>query len=188
MAFTVVYDACVLYPAPLRDFLVRLAQREVFRARCTDAILDEVFRNIQKDRPDLLPERLERTRGFMVAAVRDLLVVGWEELVDGLSLPDADDRHVLAAAIRAGAQGIVTFNLRDFPSATLGGYGVQAVHPDDFVLDLLDLAPGAVLRALTEQAAGLRNPPASVPDVLAVLENNGLRRSAAECRRLFGLT
>lgn len=187
MAFTVVYDACVLYPAPLRDFLVRLALTGVFRARLTDAILDEVFRSIQEDRPDLAPERLERTRRLMVEAIPDVLVVGWEELVDGLSLPDADDRHVLAAAVRGGGQAIITFNLRDFPKGTLAGLGVEAVHPDDFVLDLLDLAPGAVLRALTAQAAGLKNPPVSVPQVLAALEAGGLRRSVAEARRMFGL-
>lgn len=188
MAFTVVYDACVLYPAPLRDLLVRLAQTGVFRARWTEAILDEVFRNIVADRPDLSPERLTRTRSLMGEAIRDVLVVGWEELVDGLSLPDSDDRHVLAAAVRGGAQAIVTFNLRDFPKGTLESFGVEAVHPDDFVLDLLDLAPGAVLRALTDQAAGLRNPPVSVPEVLTALEAGGLRRSVAEARRMFGLS
>lgn len=146
-----------------------------------------MFRNIVKDRPDLAPERLERTRTLMTAAIRDVMVFGWEELADGLSLPDPNDRHVLAAAVRCNAQCIVTFNLRDFPAATLSGFGVEAAHPDEFVLDLLDLAPGAVLRALTEQAAGLRNPAVSLPDLLTVLETNGLRRSAAECRRRFGL-
>jgi hypothetical protein len=187
MAFTVVYDACVLYPAPLRDFLLRLAQTGAFRARCTQVILDEVFRNIQLNRPDLSADRLARTRSLMVAAVPDFITEGWEGLVTGLSLPDVDDRHVLAAAIRAGAQAIVTFNLRDFPSSSLGIYGVEAVHPDEFVYDVLDIAPAAVLKTLDAQSAGLRNPPASVMDVLAALQNNGLHRSVAKVRDGIGL-
>lgn len=108
-------------------------------------------------------------------------------LVNGRSLPDPDDRHVLAAAVRSGAQAIVAFNVRDFRRETLAGFGVEAVHTDDFVLDLLDLAPGAVLRALTEQAVGLRNPPVSLPEVLTALEVGLVRGSVSEARRRFGL-
>jgi hypothetical protein len=104
MGFIVVYDACVLYPAPLRDLLVRLANTGVVRARWSDAILDECFRNILEQRPDLKPEALVRTRELMKRAVPDCMVTGFDTLVDGLVLPDPDDRHVLAAAIRAGAQ------------------------------------------------------------------------------------
>ncbi len=100
MAFIVLYDACVLYPAPLRDLLVRIAKTGIVRARWTDAILDECFRSILEQRPDLKPKALERTRELMKQAVPDCLVTGFETLVEGLSLPDRDDRHVLAAAIR----------------------------------------------------------------------------------------
>lgn len=130
MAFVVVYDACVLYPAPLRDLLVRLASKGVVRARWSEIILDECFRNILEQRPDLKPEMLRRTRELMTKAVADSIVTGFEGLVDGLSLPDPDDRHVLAVAIRAGAQTIVTFNLKDFPAATLAPYDIEAQHPD----------------------------------------------------------
>jgi len=109
MAFIVLYDACVLYPAPLRDLLIRVAKTGVVRARWTDAILDECFRNILEQRPDLKPEALKRTRELMTQAVPDCLVTGFETLIDSLTLPDRDDRHVLAAAIRVGAQAIVTF-------------------------------------------------------------------------------
>ena len=119
MAFVVLYDACVLYPAPLRDLLVRLANTGVVRARWSAAILDECFRNILENRPELKPEALQRTRELMTRAVPDCMVTGFEQLIDGLVLPDSDDRHVLAAAIRAGAQAIVTFNLGDFPAAWL---------------------------------------------------------------------
>ncbi len=116
MAFVVIYDACVLYPAPVRDLLLRIATTGIVRARWSERILDECFRNIVVQRPDLAPQALERTRRLMREAVPDCMVTGFEHLEDGLDLPDPDDRHVLAAAIRANAQTIVTFNLRDFPT------------------------------------------------------------------------
>ena len=159
MAFTVVYDACVLYPAPLRDFLIRLARTGLFRAKWTDDILDECFNAIVREREDLKIEDLARTRELMNAAVEDCLVTGYEDLVDSLDLPDADDRHVLAAAIRSDAQVIVTFNLGDFPAGKLAKYNIDAKHPDDFARDVLDLSGGAVTRVVIEQAADLKNPP-----------------------------
>lgn len=127
MAFTVVYDANVLYPAPLRDLLIRLAMTGVVRVKWTDEILDEVFRNLLENRPDLTQAQLARTRGLMNAAVRDVLVDGYQPLVAALDLPDSGDRHVLAAAIQCGAQSIITHNLRDFPKDKLGPYGVEAI-------------------------------------------------------------
>jgi hypothetical protein len=119
MAFVVIYDACVLYPAPLRDLLLRMAAKGLVRARWTDQILDECFRNILINRPDLNEASLQRTRDLMNRAIPDVLVTGFEGLIAGLDLPDADDRHVLAAAISAGAQVIVTVNLDDFPADRL---------------------------------------------------------------------
>ena len=103
MAFVAVYDASVLYPSTTRDLLIRIAQAGLVQARWTDAILDEVFTNLAKNRPDLNPVKLGRTRELMAGAIRDVLVVGYEPLIDALDLPDPDDRHVLAAAIRARA-------------------------------------------------------------------------------------
>jgi hypothetical protein len=154
MAFTVIYDACVLYPAPLRDLLIRLASKGLVRARWTDRILDESFRNILANRPDLVPGSLDRTRELMNRALRDVLVTGHEGLIEGLNLPDPDDRHVLAAAIRAGAQVIVTMNLDDFPESALAPFSVEALHPDDFVIHQIDLAPGLVCSVIAEQECG----------------------------------
>src|SRR5688572_6989324 len=140
MAFTVIYDACVLYPAPLRDLLIRIGSKGLVHARWSDQILDESFRNILANRPDLSPAALDRTRDLMNRALRDVRVTGYEGLIDGLTLPDPDDRHVLAAAIRAGAQVIVTANLDDFPEPALTPFAVEAVHPDDFVTHQIDLA------------------------------------------------
>jgi len=186
MAFVVLYDACVLYPAPLRDILIRLANTGIVRARWSHPILDECFRSILENRPDLKPDALRRTRTLMTEAVADCIVTGFDALVDSLVLPDADDRHVLAAAIVAGAQAIVTFNLDDFPEDKLAPYNVQAKHPDEFVLDAIDLAPGLVTTVVSEQAAALKAPPRTVGELLDTLRDQGLVRSVARMRELFG--
>jgi len=156
------------------------------RARWSEPILDECFRNILANRSDLKPEALTRTRELMTQAVPDCIVTGFEALIEGLDLPDEDDRHVLAAAIRSGAQSIVTFNLKDFPDEKLAQYSIEAKHPDDFVLDVLDLAPGIVATVIAEQAKALRSPPRSVGELLDTLREQGLARSVAKLRELFG--
>ena len=152
MAFVVVYDACVLYPAPLRDLLLRLAANGLVRARWTEQILDECFRNILINRPDLNEASLQRTRDLMNRAIPDVLVTGFEGLIAGLDLPDLDDRHVLAAAIRSGAQVIVTANLDDFPTEKLSPYAIEAQHPDRSAeLASSNRAPRATARVSSAQ-------------------------------------
>jgi hypothetical protein len=186
VAFIVVYDACTLYPAPVRDLLLRIATGGLVRARWTHRILDECFRNIAANRPDLPREALARTRDLMCAAVPDCLVADFEGLESAVTLPDEDDRHVVAAAIRCGAQAIVTYNLGDFPNEVLAKFGMEAKHPDDFVLDAISLRPGAVIQALTQQSAALRSPPISIGDLLDILRDRGLEQSVAQLRDLFG--
>lgn len=182
MAFTVIYDACVLYPAPLRDLLIRLAQSGITRARWTEEIEQEVRRNVLKNRPEVDPARFDRTLSLMRGAVRDSIVGDYQDLVSGLSLPDPDDRHVLAAAIKCHAQVIVTANVSDFPARELSKYGVEARHPDLFVVDQIHLAPAKVAQILSEQAAGLGAPSMTVDDVLDSLARNDLLRSVALLR------
>lgn len=179
----VVYDACVLYPAPLRDLLIRLARAGLARAHWTNQILDECFRSILRTRPELA-EPLRRTRTLLAAAVPDGLID--EALIDELSLPDPDDRHVLAAAIHAGAKCIITFNLKDFPIDILAQHQVEAIHPDEWVMDLIETAPAAVTAVLMRQAADLRSPPQSVEQVMELLSRTGLPMSIARLRGLFG--
>jgi predicted nucleic acid-binding protein len=186
VAFVVIYDACVLYPAQLRDLLVRIANTGIVRACWSEEILDECFRNIKENRADLSDAALSRTRALMREAVPDCLVTGHEHLVQGLDLPDPDDRHVLAAAIRANAQALVTFNLKDFPDHVLARYDIETKHPDEFVLDSIDIAPGAVVKCITDQAATLRNPPMLVPELLDSLRRTGLVQSVARLRDLLG--
>src|SRR3954468_18597089 len=99
MARTALFDAYVLYPAPLRDFLMRLALSDLFQARWTDEIHDEWTRSVAADRPDISPASLSRSRKLMDEHVPDCLIGGYEPLIPSLTLPDPDDRHVLAAAI-----------------------------------------------------------------------------------------
>ncbi len=114
--FTAVYDACVLYPAPLRSLLMYLAVTDLYRARWSNDIHEEWMRSVVEDHPDITRAQVERIRDLMNAHVRDCLVTGYESLIPSLTLPDPDDRHVLAAAIRCGADAIVTANLKHFPA------------------------------------------------------------------------
>jgi predicted nucleic acid-binding protein len=182
MRFVVVYDACVLYPAPLRDFLIRLAGTGLFAARWTRHIHDEWTRNLLADRPDLTEEQLQRTRELMDAAVPDCLVENYQRLVPALELPDPDDRHVLAAAIVAHAQIIVTFNLKDFPGHALDPFGVEAMHPDRFVECQMDLSEASVVQAAKAQRNSLRNPVKDASEFLDTLAAQGLPATADRLR------
>ncbi len=185
--FTAVFDACVLYPAPLRDRLMHLALTDLFRARWTDEIHEEWIGSVLKSRPDLSRQQLERTRTLMNAHVPECLVVDYQDLIPTLQLPDPNDRHVLAAAIRSRADRIVTFNLTDFPAATLDRYGVEAVHPDDFVAQLFTLRAALVCGAAKAQRHSLRNPPKTVEEYLGVLERQALVQTAARLRAFADL-
>ena len=140
-----VLDACVLYPAPLRDFLMRLALW-LYQPKWTEAIHDEWIRNVLGDRPELSQTRLERTRDLMNRNGGDCLVMGYEALIPTLTLPDPGDRHVLAAAIIAKAPVIVTFNLSDFPAKALMPYQIRAIPPDDFAVSLYRSEPEEFVR------------------------------------------
>ena len=175
--FTAVYDANVLYPAPLRDLLMHLALTGVYRARWTAQIHDEWKRNLLINRQDLTQAQLDRTSAAMDKAIPDALVTGYEPLCAGLNLPDPDDRHVLAAAIKCSASVIVTFNLKDFPPDVLRPLEIEAVHPDNFIADLFDLDQASVLEAAQAQRASLKNPPHTARELLDRLLIQGLTQS-----------
>lgn len=172
--FSALYDSCVLYPAPLRDLLMQLALSDLFRARWTDRIHDEWIRNVLKNRPDLTLKQLTRTKTLMNSHVRDCLVIEYEWLVPSLNLPDRDDRHVLAAAIKGEADVIVTTNLSDFPESVLNKYEIEAQHPDNFISDLIDLNPFKVAAAAETCQKRLKNPPKSIDEYLEILLKLGL--------------
>lgn len=183
MSFQVVYDANVLYPPTLRHVLLQIAMTDLVQARWTDQILDETFRNIVSNNPQLDADRLLRTRRLMCEAVPDCLITGYEPIVATLKLPDVDDRHVLAAAIRARASTIVTRNVDDFPADVLGPWDIEAKHPDQFLLDQFHLDGVAVHAAVQRVADSMRNPPATFNDVVETLERCGLPLAAAVLRR-----
>lgn len=162
---------------------MRLALVELFRARWSHQIHAEWMRNLLANRPDLTPSQVDRTRNLMDENVLDAPVTGHETLIHGLTLPDPDDRHVLAAAIRCGADAIITYNLRDFPESDLAPYGIQAQHPDDFLVCQLDLSPPRVVRALKDQRAALKRNPRTLDQFLDTLESQQLVQTVARLRR-----
>lgn len=180
--FTAVYDACVLYPAPLRDLLIRLAGKGLYRAKWTAEIDDEWKRNLLLNRKDLLPEQLDRISELMVRAVPDAIVTGHADLCFGLRLPDEDDVHVLAAAIRCDAEVIVTFNLRDFPATSLCAFEIAAQHPDEFIMNLWDLDQAAVLAAAAEMRRALIRNPFTADQFIECIYKQGLPQTAAAMR------
>jgi hypothetical protein len=163
---------------------MHLALTGIFRAHWSDKVHDEWIRNLLKNRPDLTPDKLHRTRQLMDKALPDALVTGYEHLIDSIELPDRDDRHVLAAAVHCRASVIVTLNLGDFPVQALGKFSIEAQHPDDFVLVLLENFPDLVADAARTHRMSLKNPAKTRDAYLAGLDEQGLLKTVAALREL----
>ena len=183
--FGAFFDANVLYPSGLRNFLMHLALTGIFRAHWSAQVHEEWIGNLLKNRPDLTRAKLERTRHLMNNALPEALVIGYEQLIDSIELPDRNDRHVLAAAIRCGASGIVTVNLQDFPKQALAQFSIETQHPDDFVLAALEAFPELVVEAARNHRASLKNPPKTPDEYLAELDAQGLEKSAIALREFL---
>ena len=178
-------DASVLYPAALRNLLMRLAGAYLFQAKWTARIQDEWTVALARDHPEFV-KQIARTRVLMESShIPDAEVTGYELLIDTLTLPDPDDRHVLAAAIHGGATVIVTANLRHFPAATLAPHGLIVQHPDAFVFDLLTDDPDAVLATMLQHRLSLVSPPKTAEDYLATLERHHMTATVAALRALI---
>lgn len=182
--FTALLDANVLYPAPMRDLLIEVARTDLFKAKWSADIHREWIESLLRNEPQRDRAALERTRDLMDRAVRDCLVTGYESLIPSITLPDAGDRHVLAAAIAGGCEVIVTQNLKDFPVGALAAHGIEAQHPDEFLSNHLSLAPGLFCEAVRKVRARLKHPPYSVDDYLGTLTQQGLVATAAELQPL----
>ena len=180
--FTALLDANVLYPAPLRDYLLCLAELDLYKPKWTYQIHDEWIRNLLLNRPELKKETLERTKSAMDSAFPDANVENYEDLIVGIRLPDLDDRHVLASAIKGKADVIVTSNLKDFPKDSLSIYDIEAQSPDEFVSNLIGLDKKKCLKALGNQVKSLKNPPRTKEEVLDTLSNCGIPNSVALLR------
>lgn len=172
----VLYDACVLYPAPVRDLLMHLALADLYHAKWTNEIHEEWIRGVLRTRKDLPREFLERTRDKMNQHVRDALVLNYEKFISTLPiLPDRNDAHVFAAAIKSKSNIILTYNLKDFPTNVLKNYDMIAQHPDSFLMDLLEKNHEVVCIAVNRHYLSLKNPPKSVEAYLETLKKHNLK-------------
>ena len=174
MAFSAVLDANVLYPFSLRDSLLRLAELELYTPLWSVRILEEMTRNLVEQR--ITEEQAARIEQAMRQAFEEAEVDPAEiERLEPAMTNDPKDRHVLAAAVAADSELIVTFDLYDFPPEACDPVGVEAIHPHEFLLDLYDLDPEGV-RAALEQQAGDLNPPWPLDELLRALTKAGVPR------------
>ncbi len=180
MAFPAFLDTCVLYPAYLCDTLLRLADTDGYRPLWSDDVLIELRRNLAER--GIPAEKVDHRVDQMRRSFPDALITGYGSLLDRMT-NDPKDRHVLAAAVRANAEVIVTFNLADFPERALKPFDITAIHPDEFLLDQLDLYPVLTIEAVRQQAAAYRREPTTIAGVLVRLDRAGVPRFAAELRR-----
>ena len=181
--FTAVLDACVLYPVSVADALISLAVAGLYAAKWTSEIEDEWVRNLELKRPELCG-RLGIRRDQMRLAVPDweIPIEAWQVLAPCLNLPDRDDVHVLAAAIAGHADCVVTTNLKHFPDAVLRPYGIEAIHPDDFLVAQLDLDEFTALAAFRDMRERKKNPTLNPEEFAQALERNGLVVTASRLR------
>ena len=156
---------------------MELACCDLFRARWSPDIHEEWISSVLEDRPDLTRDRLNRTRELMDEHIRDCIITDYEPLIDTVDLPDPNDRHVLAAAIRGRVDVIVTYNLKDFPAEVLTNYDLEAQHPDEFIMHLADLHPAAVYKAVKTVRGRLKEPPISIDEYLEILSKSQLPKT-----------
>jgi len=165
----VVLDACVMLPQNLNNLLLTLAEERLFAPVWTNTLLDEVRTNLVKKfgvTTGQAAHRIQQMQQAFPFAADEAR--GYERLIPAMK-NQRKDRHVLAAAVASGAALIVTANLRDFPTAALKPLGIEAVHPDEFLLDQLDLDRPRVLAALDRLVARNTRAPQTVSELLGAL-------------------
>ncbi len=174
--FTCVLDTNVIYPLWIRDLLMWFAYYELYTPKWSRNIFDEWISVMQRKGIDEL-EALRRA-DKMNLAFPDALVQNYEPLIDSLKLPDVNDRHVLAAAIKTNADLIITNNLKDFPGDYLSSFGLKAKAPDVFFTDIIDLNHDLSVQAFKKLVLSKKNPPLDEYDVLDIFRKNGLTDTA----------
>lgn len=168
MSLIVVLDACVIFPMPLCDTLLRTAEAGFYRPHFSQKILDEATRNLIKQ-GRMQTDKADRYQFHIKAAFPEAMIEPSEQIINSMT-NHPKDRHVAAVAVQAKADLIVTFNLKDFPQESLALFGIEAKHPDDFLLDLCDICTTrAMAEVIQEQAEALKNPPTTVKDLLGRL-------------------
>jgi len=181
----VILDACVLYPAPIRDLLLTFADQRLYQPLWSKEIQNEWKVNLLANRPDLSNDQLNWTIGRMNDAFPGANITEYEPYISSVILPDEDDRHVVAAAIKGKADVIVTFNLKDFPKTELEALDIMVVHPDKFVLNVIDLDKQAAVQGFRKMVSRLKNPPLTNEDVLNTLEKNEIYNGVIALRKLL---
>lgn len=176
--FTAVIDSNVFYGARLRSLVLFAAQTKLFRARWTDEITEEWVRNLLKKRPDISRDQLQSTIDALNNAVENCIVEGYEDLIPAMKLPDDNDRHVLAAAVRTCANVIVTFNTKDFPEDELAKYGIKAIDPDVFLIDTFQISPPIMIEAIANDFKHYQNPEINFDDYREALSRSGCKAFA----------
>ena len=186
--YTALLDANVLYSVAISDALMEVAATGIYAAKWSKAIDDEWVKNLAKNKNRAEADFYTR-RDFMHDACPDWEVTedGWKLIEPCLSLPDMKDRHVLAAAIAGHADCIVTINIKHFPASVLDPLGITALHPDEFVLQQLELEPLVVLPAFKVMRARLKNPAFTPEKFVDAMERNGLIQTAAFLRQALQL-
>lgn len=176
--FSALLDACVLVPIALADTLLRLAEADLYRPLWSERILDEMVSAVEEIHPGLADGPARRRAETMNHAFDDACVRGWEPLAKAIVLPDEDDRHVVAAALRGHADLIVTANVRDFPTSSLEPLGLETQSPDEFLLNQLDLDPDVVIGVLHAQADATQRPEITFNALVDHLARCGVPRFA----------
>lgn len=174
--FTAVLDTNVVFPIEIRDLLFWFAFHELFTPKWSKYIFDE-WDDVMERKGVSEKERMKRITKANLA-FPDAMVNNYESLIDSLKLPDANDRHVLAAAIKTNANVLVTNNLKDFPKEYLASFGLCAKGSDDFLTDTIDLNPETAVKAFREMVLHRRNPEMDEYQVLDALRRNGLKDTA----------
>ena len=174
--FTCVLDTNVIYPIEIRDILLWFAHYDLYTPKWSQHIFDE-WENAMRRKGTVDAEIAKRLQTVQ-QAFPDAFVENYESLIQGLDLPDEKDRHVLAAAIKANANIIVTNNLKHFPAPYLASFGLVAKNADDLVTDLIDLNPQKAVKAFLEMVSHKRNPPLNELQVLDRLRERGLTQAA----------
>ncbi|WP_007026918.1 PIN domain-containing protein [Saccharomonospora iraqiensis] len=168
MAFPALLDACVLVPYNPANVLLYLANEKMFRPLWSARILDEVEHTLVA-KLGVPPEKASKRISGMRRAFPDAEIEGYDALIDSMHC-DAKDRHVLAAAVRANAELLVTSNIKDFPRTALDPYDLVAIEPDEFFLDQLDLDPGRTMSSLQKLVRARNNPPETLAGFLSTLK------------------
>ncbi|MBI1306396.1 MAG: PIN domain-containing protein [Bacteroidetes bacterium] len=171
-----------LYPAPIRDLLLSVANEDVFKSCWTQKIQDEWYNNPLLNRPDLKRSQLDETIKAMNVAFPEANQNRYSLLFKNINLLDPDDRHVVAAAIRAKANYLVTYNLKDFPELYLNEFNISVQHPDIFLTNLFEHNNKAVSTAFVKMVNRLKNPPKTAKQVLEILAKLSLNSFTTRLR------